>query len=123
MGSIIEVNDTLQLTRSQGFPKELHLEEHMDTVLRVEDVQDKIFSFVDKPGIRVYQAPPVRNFLVENVDGRWIYWGLIHMVEVHHNFEQNTTSGTFRIVYLYTPEEMKQAHALIDRHPDTDYFF
>ena len=29
MGSYVEINDTLQITREQGFPKELSLEQHL----------------------------------------------------------------------------------------------
>lgn len=122
MGSIIEINDTLQITAAQGFPAVLSLETHFETPITVDVVKDHIFEFHGKSGIRVYKAPPVRNFLVENRDGKWVYWGLIHMVHVTHNFEQNTTSGSFRIVYINTPAEMTQAHALIDRNSDTDYF-
>lgn len=74
-------------------------------------------------GIRVYHAPPVRNFLVENRGGKWIYWGLAEVLSVTHDNEKQTTSGTFRILYIYTPDEMKQAHTLIDRNPKTNFFY
>ena len=122
MGSLIEINDTLQLTRAQGFPSELSYEEHQRQPRRAEEFQGKIFSFCEKPKIRLYHAPPVRCFLVENMGGKWLYWGLIHVVSVHHDLMRQMTSGTFTIQYLYTPEEMKMAHQLIDRNPDTDYF-
>ena len=79
MGSYVEINDTLQITKEQGFPKELKLEEHLKNPYVAEDFKDKIFEFKDKPSIRNYQMPPVRNFLAENIDGKWLYWGQIHM--------------------------------------------
>lgn len=121
MGSFIVLNDTLQLTPAQGFPKELDYEKHKTKPFTADDFKGKIFNFKDKPKIRVYQAPPVRNFLVQNIDGKWLYWGLAHVLEVTHDNLKQTTSGKFEIIYIYTPEEMKQAHKLIDRNKETDY--
>lgn len=122
MGSITENNDTLQITKEQGFPTELVLETHLHTPYSSENFEGKVFTFKNKPQIRNYQQPPVRNFLVENKNGKWIYWGLIHMIEVTHNYENKTTSGKFRIIHINTPDEMKKAFELIDRNPDTNYF-
>jgi hypothetical protein len=122
MGSLIEINDTLQLTREQGFPDSLNLEAHLKTPYRTEDFIEQVFEFHNKPGIRVYQVPPVRNFLVENRDGKWIYWGLIHIIETTHNYFEKKTSGKYTIHYLYTPEEMQQAHNFIDRNSNTKFF-
>jgi hypothetical protein len=121
MGSIIELNDTLQITSEQGFPKELDYEQHKAKPFIAEGFKDKIFEFKNKPKIRIYQLPPVRNFLAHNINGKWLYWGLIHMIEVTHDNIKNTTSGKFKIIYIYTPEEMLYAHKLIDRDKDTDF--
>ena len=122
MGSLIEINDTLQITSEQGFPKELDYEQHKLRPLTANDFKDKIFEFKDKPKIRVYHLPPVRNFLVQNINGKWLYWGLIHITEVVHDNIKQTTSGKFKIIHIYTSEEMKQAHKLIDKNKDTDFF-
>lgn len=122
MGSIIEINDTLKLTREQGFPSEFVLEEHLKNPCKTKDFSGKIFEFKNKDGIRIFQAPPVRNFLVENKDGKWIYWGLCHIVEITYDYKNKVTSGKFEIIYINTPEEMKKAHELIDRNPKTNYF-
>jgi hypothetical protein len=122
MGSFIEINDTLQITREQGFPAELSYEKHKEKPFHVEDFGERIFEFKNKPDIRVYKSPPVRNFLVENRDGKWIYWGLAHIVEIQHDYLNKVTSGKFKIIYIYTPEEMKKAHELIDRRSDTQFF-
>jgi len=121
MGSFIEINDTLQITIQQGFPKELNYEQHKIKPFVTSDVEGKIFVFKDKPKIRIYKLPPVRNFLVQNIDGKWLYWGLIHVIEVIHDNVEQTTSGKFKIIHIYSPEEMKYAHRLINRDRETDF--
>jgi len=122
MGTFIETNDTLQITKEQGFPLELNLEIHLKNTITADVFSEKVFEFKDKPNIRIYQQPPVRNFLVENKDGKWIYWGLIHILEITHDYKNKTTGGKFKIIYINTPEEMKTAHKIMDRNPDTDFF-
>lgn len=122
MGSIIEINDTLQIAKKQGFPKELNFDQHKKRSFTAKQFSGRIFEFKDKLGIRVYKLPPVRNFLVENINGKWLYWGLIHILEIHHNYINRTTSGKFKIIYIYTPEEMVKAHELIDRDNSTKFF-
>lgn len=121
MGSFIEINDTLQISVEQWFPKELDYEVHKIKPFKSLDFEDKIFEFKNKKDIRLYKVPPVRNFLVQNIDGKWLYWWLIHIIEVTHNNLDSTTSWKFKIIYIYTPEEMKYAHKLIDRNETTDF--
>lgn len=122
MGSYIEINDTLQITREQGFPKELILLEHEKNPFRAEDFNDRVFEFCDKPSVRIFHTPPVRTFLVENVEGKWIYWGLVHILEVTHNLEKNTTSGKYKIVDIFYIDDIKKAFWIVDRRPEFDYF-
>lgn len=122
MGSFVEINDTLQLTSDQGFPSELNLEKHLKNPLTTGSFKDKIFEFHNKPDIRIYKIPPVRNFLVENRGGKWIYWGLAHILETTCDYVNKTTSGKFKIIRINTPEEMKTAYALIDMRPEMNYF-
>ncbi len=123
MGSFIEINDTLQINKEQGFPVDvLDIHKHLEDPYTTEQFVDKVFSFKDKPQIRLYKVPPVRNFLVENRDCKWIYWGLCHITETTCDYVNKITSGKFKIIYINTPEEMKKAHELIDRNPDTNYF-
>lgn len=122
MGTQITLNDTLKITKEQGFPVELNIEKHLIKSFKVEDFEGKIFEFKNKENIRLYQAPPVRNFLVESVGEKWIYWGLVHILEITHDYKNKITSGKFKIIYINTPEEMKKAHELIDRNPNTSYF-
>ena len=104
MGSQITLNDTLQITSEQGFPDILNLEKPP----KLEEVQNQIFSFQNKPGARIYHQPPTRCFLVHNVKGKWLYWGKIMMLEQTINSETKTTSGKFRIIQIYDKEYQKQ---------------
>jgi hypothetical protein len=122
MGSSVVQNDTLQINKEQGFPEEFNLETHLKTPYKTEDFKGKVFEFKNKSEIRNYQQPPVRNFLVENREGKWIYWGQIHILEIKHDYQNKTTSGKFKIIYINTPEEMKKAFELIDRNPETSFF-
>jgi hypothetical protein len=122
MGSKIEINDTLQLTTEQGFPRELVYSAHVEQSFQTKDFAGKKFSFSHKDGVRVFQLPPVRNFLVHNIDGKWLYWGLVHILEIKHDTTLGTTSGTFEIIHIYTPEEMRMAHTIVDRRDEFDFF-
>lgn len=122
MGSSIIQNDTLQINKEEGFPEELNLENHLKSPYKTEDFEGKVFEFKNKSEIRNYQQPPVRNFLVENKEGKWIYWGQIHILEIKHDYQNKITSGKYKIIYINTPEEMKKAFELIDRNPETNFF-
>ena len=122
MGSFIETNDTLQITKEQGFPAELDLKRHLKNPFKSGDFSEKIFEFKNKKEIRIYQAPPCRNFFVENIGGKWVYWGLAHILEVRHDYVNKTTSGKFKIIHINTPEEMKQMFQLADQRPEFNYF-
>ena len=67
MGSFIEINDTLQITKEQGFPVELNFEKHKVHPFHSDDFEGKVFSFSGKKEIRFFHAPPVRCFLAENI--------------------------------------------------------
>ena len=122
MGSFVEMNYILQISKEQGFPSGLDIEQHIAKRYLLEQFSNYVFEFKNKSGIRVYHAPPVKNFLVENVNGKWIYWGLVHILEITHDYVNRQTSGKFKVIYLNTPEEMKHAHDLIDRNLDTNFF-
>jgi hypothetical protein len=122
VGSFIELNDTLRISNEQGFPLELDIKKHFGNPYSAEMFKDKIFRFKNKNDIRVYQLPPIRNFLVQDIGGKWLYWGLCHIVEITHDYTNKTTSGKFKIIYINTPEEMKFAFDLIDRVEGKNYF-
>ncbi len=123
MGSFIEINDTLRITKAQGFPSELDIAKHLKNPYTLSDVEGKVFAFTAKPKIRVYKAPPVRNFLAEDIDGKWLYWGLCYITEITHDYEAQVTSGKFKIVRINTPEEMQQMFTLTHfSNPEQNYF-
>ena len=113
MGSYIELNDALQLTTEQGFPAtELNLQRHRERPLFAGDFRDRIYEFQNKPGARIYHPAPNRCFLIHNLDGKWIYWGKIVMVEQTisgRTKEDQTTSGKYMITEIYDPEYQEQA--------------
>lgn len=113
MGSFIEINDTLQINKAQGFPAKLDITKHLKKPFKTSDFTDKIFEFKDKSNIRIYKIPPVRNFLVENIDGKWLYWGLCHILEIKHDYINKTTSGKYKIIHINSPEQMKTAFDII----------
>jgi hypothetical protein len=108
MQSLVELNDTLQITAEQGFPAdELELRKHREKPLKAEDFAGRIFKFKDKPGARIYHPAPIRVFLVHNLNGRWLYWGKIHILEqtITADIEDNKkTSGKFKITEVYDPD-------------------
>jgi hypothetical protein len=122
MGSFIEINDTLQITKEQGFPEELDLEKHLQTPFKAEDFKDTVFSFHNKPDVRIYQQFPTRNFFVENRNGKWIYWGLVEILEITCDYVKKTTAGKYKIKYINTPDEMKKAHDIMDRRDEVRFF-
>ncbi len=102
MGSTVRANDTLQITASQGFPVELNIQQHKKSSLHATQFEDRTFSFWGKEEIRNFQQPPVKNFLVENREGKHIYRGLITMLIVKHDYVGKVTSGQYQIHMLYT---------------------
>ena len=110
------------MTKEQGFPSGLNLEKHLDNPYTIDEFKDRVFAFHGKPDIRTYKIPPVRNFLVENREGKWIYWGLVHILEITCDYVNKTTSGKFKIIRINTPEEMKTAFNVIDSRPEINYF-
>ncbi len=116
MGSFIELNDTLQITTEQGFPADiLDLEKHRAQPITLDEIKDKIFSFHGKPSARIYHLPPIRCFLVHNIDGRWLYWGKVIILEQTikgDSPDTQTTSGQYKIIEIYDPVYQEQ----ITRH-------
>lgn len=108
MGSYIEFNDTLQITTEQGFPVELVLERHMKDPISVNEFNGRIFEFHDKPDMRLYHPAPTRVFLVHNIEGKWLYWGHVQIIEQTIDARKKTTSGRFVITKIYSPEHQRE---------------
>lgn len=122
MGSYLEINDTLRIDRAQGFPSELDLEKHKVTPFNAKDFEDRIFEFKNKPNPRIYPLFPIRVFFVEEVNGKWLYWGRVQILEQSIDGQAKTTSGKFKITKIYTYEEMQLAHDMIDGNDETNFF-
>ena len=65
MGSYIEINDTLQITKEQGFPVELNWKQHLKNPYTAEQFKDKVFEFKNKSNIRNWKLK-VCNFTLQN---------------------------------------------------------
>ncbi len=132
MGSLVEINDTLQLTTEQGFPSDiLDLKKHLKKPVTIEKVKDKIFSFKDKPSARIFQLDPVRVYYVHNINGKWLFWGRIFIqsetiyksLDAKGKWKEGDwlTSGTYKIIDIYSPEYQKK-FTLHEAPPDRNYF-
>lgn len=86
MGSLIEINDTLKITTEQGMPEVIELG------------QRYTFSLSDE---RLFHRPPVRVFLVHEINGYWKYIGHVQIVEQTINSDRRTTKGIFEVTKLY----------------------
>lgn len=132
MGSMVEINDTLQLTTEQGFPADLlDLKKHQQKPVTLSAVQDRIFEFKDKPAARIFQLDPVRVYYVHNIDGKWLFWGRVFIqsetiyknVDAKGNWKEGDwlTSGTYKIIDIYDPKYQK-AFTLHEAPADRNYF-
>ena len=106
MGGKLIMNDTLRISKAQGFPDFLDIQAHLKQPYDISLLDGKTFTFI-KPDIRAYQPHPIRVSWVEDIDGKWLYWGMISILRTTHDFEAGTTSGIYRVVKLFRPEEMK----------------
>ncbi|MDR3613417.1 MAG: hypothetical protein P4L53_07615 [Candidatus Obscuribacterales bacterium] len=130
MGTKIEFNDTLVLTAEQGFPADiLNLNEHLKNPILAETLKDKVFSF-HKDEARFFHIDPVRVFLVQNIDGKWLHWG--HVLIQSQTIEKVIaadgrwcqewlTSGTFKVVKIHDSDYQRQV--TVNESPVNKSFF
>ena len=108
MGSMIEINDTLQLTTEQGFPSDVFdLACHQQNPITLDDVKDRIFTFKSKPNARIFQLDPVRVYFVHNINGKWLFWGhvFIQSISITKDDKGNwITGGTYKVTEVYSPD-------------------
>ncbi|UTW61326.1 hypothetical protein KFE98_15075 [bacterium SCSIO 12741] len=129
MGSFIEVNDTLPLTVEQGFPANILDINRQSTSnpVTLKEVEGRIFEFHNKPSARIFQRDPVRLYLVQKIDGKWLFWG--HALLQTQQWEKTdpedndswTTSGSYIINKIYDPEYQK-AVTINESVPGLSYF-
>ena len=76
MGSMLEINDTLQLTTEQGFPAETLRSRAAppgaDHARRGEGHGVRVQG---QARARFFHLDPVRVYWYHNIDGRWLAWG------------------------------------------------
>lgn len=138
MGSILEINDTLQITTEQGFPEDIfNLERHRAKPITIEEVKDMVFEFVGKPRPRFFHLDPVRVYWYHNIGGRWLAWGHIVIQEqgisrnpnhkTHEgavnisDVDQWVTGGKYKILKIYDPEYQEE-FTRKDLPPSLSYF-
>lgn len=100
MGNKIEINDTLKISKERGFPKVLDVNAHRNSPIKLEYVLGREFEFWNDDE-RLYHRPSTRVFLVEEIEGKWIYWG--HCLITSQTIENGKTSGRYKITKLYDP--------------------
>lgn len=138
MGSILEINDSLQLTTEQGFPADLFdLKRHRRKPITLADVGNRLFSFEGKPRPRFFHLDPVRVFWFHNIGGKWLAWGHVviqqqtisrnpdakpHSGDVNvSDADQWVTSGTYRVDQIYDPD-YQRAFTKNDIPAELSYF-
>lgn len=139
MGSILEINDTLQITTEQGFPENLfNLERHRANPITLDEVEGRLFDFAAKTGPRFFHLDPVRVYWYHNIDGRWLAWGQIVMqtqtisrnpnppAEVGGSINISdpkswVTSGQYKVLKIYDPE-YQEMFTRRDLPPSLSYF-
>ena len=105
MGSSIEINDTLKISKERGFPANLNLEEHKKNPEQSKKYIGEEFSFWNNDE-RLYHRPPTRVFLVEEKEGLWIYWS--HALIEEQTIKAGRTEGRYNIIKIYYPEYQEQ---------------
>jgi len=107
MGSMLELNDTLQITKEQGFPDAIFdLAKHQAKPIVADDVKGRVFTFTGKKNARIYQLPPSRAFLVHNIGGKWLWWGHIEIISqtiTRMSDKTLETSGEYEVIKVYDP--------------------
>lgn len=138
MGSILEINDTLQITSAEGFPKEIfNLKRHRKDPITIVEVKDMLFEFKNKVGPRFFHLDPVRVYWYHNIRGRWLAWGQIVIQEQtisrnpaspqHQGAinvsdpEQWVTSGKYKVLKIYDPQYQEE-FTRKDLPPELSYF-
>ena len=115
------LNDTLKISKEQWFPAVCEITQYLAWTVKYDDFVGQIFTF-QKPKLRNFVVPPVRCFLVENIAGKQVYRGHCHILNVTLDYEKNTTSWTYKIIKIFSPEQMPVAFDLIDANTETNYF-
>lgn len=121
MGSKIEINDTLKISKGRGFPDGLDFIDFSRNSGIARDFLGKEFEFWNKDE-RLYHpgSTGTRVFLVEEMpDGKWLYWG--HALVTSQKIENGKTSGVYKITKLYHPTFQRKI--TVEESPKGKSFF
>jgi hypothetical protein len=132
VGTKIEINDTLQLSIEQGFPADIFdIDKHLAKPISLADVGDRIFAFHDKSDPRQLQLDPVRVFFVQNIGGKWLFWGKVYIQSqtISKKLAQDgswkngdwVTSGTYKVIDIYEPD-YQRLFTMREALPGKSYF-
>lgn len=132
MGSFIELNAILQITSEQGFPVDvLDLKKHQQNPITAEDLKETLFSFHSKPNPRVYLFDPMSVLLVQNIDGKWLFWGKAQIqsqainkkLDLEGNWKEGEweTYGTYTISDIYEPD-YQRIYTIREAIPGKSFF-
>lgn len=137
MGSLLEINDTLQITAEQGFPEKVfNLERHRKNPITLSEVEHMEFEFTGKTRPRFFHLDPVRVYWYHNIDGKWLAWGQIIIHEqgiirnphVAHEGAANVsdpnqwvTIGKYKILKIYDPQYQEE-FTRKELPPELSYF-
>ena len=108
MSSYIEKDDFLVLSKEEGFPKVLDIEKHKISPIDFETIRDQVFEFKNVNKILYFSSEPVNIPFGEVKDNNYIFWGQISLLELKHNYVNNTSSGKFKITMLFPYERIKK---------------
>lgn len=110
MGSLIEINDTLKISKGRGFPLELIVESHQNgSPFTSEQFAERVFDFCN-PDRRRYHDGGTRVLLVEEMPGGlWLYWGHAQILRQTQDTPKGRTEGQFVITKIYDPEYQRLA--------------
>lgn len=118
MGSLIEINDTLKISKERGFPKDLCLEQHVQNPTDAARFLGRVFPFWNKDE-RLYIKSPTRVLLVEELNGKWLFWG--NAVIVEQTITEGKTSGRYCISKIYMPDFQREI-TIEESPPGKSYF-
>lgn len=111
MGCNVYIKHILKLSKEEGFPLELRVEDHQANPDASRQFLGRSFEFErEGQGVHYYHAPQ-SVFLVEDVKGKWLYWGRAEITRQVTDSDTVTPrgkiSGKYVIVKIYDPESQK----------------
>ncbi len=123
MGSEVEFKDILKLTTEEGFPGSLSLNRHIRNPDSARDLVGLAFNFRKrrKPGEApaIYHDEYGKTILVQDVDGKWLFWGHAAVTELTRTPEY--MSGKAEVRQIYHPEFQRMM--TIEESPDGKSYF